>query len=70
MNRVGRDGPTDATGNRTGQLDHSGDSTVIDPLGEVLVSAAGTETTIFADIDTDIVAATRSHFRFLQDRRE
>ena len=29
----------------------------------------GAETTIFADIDTDVVAATRNHFRFLQDRR-
>jgi predicted amidohydrolase len=69
VNRVGRDGPTDANGKRVGQLNHSGDSTVIDPLGEVLVSAAGAETTIFADIDSDVVAATRNHFRFLQDRR-
>lgn len=69
VNRVGRDGSVDADGKRTGQLDHSGDSAVIDPLGEVLVSAAGAETTIFADIDSDVVASTRSHFRFLQDRR-
>jgi len=69
VNRVGRDGPIDADGERTGPLDHAGDSTVVDPLGEVLVSAAGTETTIFADIDTDVVASTRNHFRFLQDRR-
>ncbi len=69
VNRVGRDGVVDADGTRHGQLDHSGDSAVIDPLGEVLVSAAGAETTIFADIDTDVVASTRNHFRFLQDRR-
>ena len=69
VNRVGRDGSVDADGKRTGQLDHSGDSTVIDPLGEVLVSAAGAETTIFADIDSAVVASTRNHFRFLQDRR-
>ena len=69
VNRVGRDGPVDADGRRTGQLDHTGDSTVIDPLGEVLVSAAGAETTIFADIDTEVVESTRNHFRFLQDRR-
>ena len=69
VNRVGRDGALDADGNRAGLLDHSGDSAVFDPMGEVLVSAAGAETTIFADIDTDVVASTRSHFRFLQDRR-
>lgn len=69
VNRVGRDGPVDADGKRTGALDHCGDSAVIDPLGEVLVSAAGAETTIFADIDSEVVASTRDHFRFLQDRR-
>ena len=69
VNRVGRDGALDADGRRTGPLDHVGDSAVYDPMGEVLVSAAGAETTIFADIDTDVVAATRDHFRFLQDRR-
>ena len=69
VNRVGRDGALDAEGKRTGPLDHSGDSAVFDPMGEVLVSAAGAETTIFADIDTDVVAATRQHFQFLQDRR-
>jgi predicted amidohydrolase len=52
-----------------GGLDYSGDSAVIDPLGETLVGAAGGETIIYADIDTDLVADTRSHFRFLQDRR-
>lgn len=69
VNRVGRDGPVDADGNRTGQLDHVGDSVVVDPLGEVLVSAAGAETILYADIDTDLVASTRRHFQFLHDRR-
>lgn len=69
VNRVGRDGAVDADGKRTGPLDHTGDSAVYDPMGEVLVCAAGAETTIFADIDTDVVESTRSHFRFLQDRR-
>ncbi len=50
-------------------LDYTGDSTVIDPMGEIVVSAAGTETVLFATIDTDHVAGTRDHFRFLQDRR-
>ncbi|MGA9279331.1 nitrilase-related carbon-nitrogen hydrolase [Ilumatobacter sp.] len=52
-----------------GGLDYSGDSAIIDPLGEVLAFGAGAETVLFADIDTDHVESTRSHFRFLQDRR-
>jgi predicted amidohydrolase len=52
-----------------GNLDYTGDSAIIDPLGEVLASGAGGETVLFADIDTDHVARTRDHFRFLQDRR-
>jgi predicted amidohydrolase len=52
-----------------GSLEYSGDSAVIDPLGEVLVSGAGGETVLYADIDTAHVASTRDHFRFLQDRR-
>jgi predicted amidohydrolase len=52
-----------------GGLDYSGDSAVIDPLGEVLASGAGGETVLFADIDPAHVAGTRGHFRFLQDRR-
>lgn len=69
VNRIGRDGPIDAAGHRTGPLDHVGDSAVIDPLGETLVSAAGGETILFADIDSDHVASTRAHFKFMQDRR-
>jgi len=52
-----------------GGLDYSGDSAIIDPLGEILASGAGVETVVAADVDTDHVASTRSHFRFLQDRR-
>ena len=52
-----------------GALEYSGDSVIIDPLGEVLVTGAGVETVLLADIDTDHVASTRNHFRFLQDRR-
>lgn len=52
-----------------GGLDYSGDSAVIDPLGEVLASGAGGETVLFADINPEHVASTRAHFRFLPDRR-
>jgi len=59
VNRVGRGG----------SLDYSGDSAIIDPLGEVLASGAGVETVLSAEIDAKHVASTRDHFRFLQDRR-
>lgn len=52
-----------------GALQYSGDSAIIDPLGELLATGAGVETTLLADIDTEHVASTRNHFRFLQDRR-
>ena len=59
VNRVGRGGT----------LDYSGDSAIIDPLGETLAAAAGVETVVSAAIDPAHVASTRDHFRFLQDRR-
>jgi predicted amidohydrolase len=52
-----------------GGLDYSGDSAIIDPLGEILATGAGVETILLADLDAAHVAATRDHFRFLQDRR-
>jgi predicted amidohydrolase len=58
-NRVG-------TGNG---LPYSGDSRIIDPLGEVLASAAQTESILLADISAERVAEVRDRFRFLQDRR-
>jgi predicted amidohydrolase len=58
-NRVG-------TGNG---LPYSGDSRIIDPLGEVLAGAALTESILLADISAERVADVRDRFRFLQDRR-
>lgn len=52
-----------------GRLDYSGDSAIVDPLGEVLGEAAGSETVVSALVDPAHVASTRDHFRFLQDRR-
>jgi predicted amidohydrolase len=52
-----------------GGLDYAGDSCIVDPLGEVLVQAAGTETVLVADIDAGTVVATRAKFPFLADRR-
>lgn len=50
-------------------LEYSGDSRVIDPTGELLASAAGDETTLYATIDPDRVTQVRDRFRFLDDRR-
>jgi len=55
-------------GNADG-LDYSGDSAIIDPLGEVLASASGGETVLTADVDPEVVGAVRTRFPFLQDRR-
>lgn len=52
-----------------GRLDYSGDSMIIDPLGQVLASASQVETTISADVTAATVADVRDRFRFLQDRR-
>jgi predicted amidohydrolase len=52
-----------------GRLAYIGDSRIIDPLGEVLASGAGTEALLVAEVDPAMVAATREKFRFGQDRR-
>ncbi len=60
VNRVGTDG---------NDLDYSGDSAIIDPLGTTLASAALTETMVLADVDAEEVATVRARFPFLADRR-
>jgi predicted amidohydrolase len=52
-----------------GSLDYTGDSMIVDPLGQVLASASQIETVLIADISSEHVASTREHFRFLPDRR-
>jgi predicted amidohydrolase len=52
-----------------GGLDYSGDSAIIDPLGEILAAGARVETVLLGDVDSEHVASTREHFRFMQDRR-
>jgi predicted amidohydrolase len=59
-NRVGTAG--DGTG-------HTGDSRIVSPMGELLATAAGTETVLVADVDPAEVTATRERLRFLADRR-
>jgi predicted amidohydrolase len=50
-------------------LEYAGDSCIIDPVGEVLASAASVEAIVVADVDPAVVAATRLRFPFLTDRR-
>jgi predicted amidohydrolase len=52
-----------------GRLTYVGDSMIVDPMGEVLASAAGGEALLVCDVDAATVAATRDRFRFMQDRR-
>jgi predicted amidohydrolase len=57
--------------NRVGEgggLAYTGDSRVVAPGGEVLVTAAHAETILFADVDPAEVARTRDAFPFLRDR--
>ena len=58
--------------NRVGEgggLRYSGDSRIVDPLGELLATGSQGETILFADIEPATVSAVRDRFRFLPDRR-
>lgn len=58
--------------NRVGEgggLSYSGDSAIIDPLGEELAAAAGGEALLVAEVDAEVVRATRERFGFIGDRR-
>jgi predicted amidohydrolase len=58
--------------NRVGavkELEHLGDSVVIDPLGRRLVEAAGVETVLVTEVSAETVRAVRGQFPFLADRR-
>ena len=52
-----------------GKLHYTGDSRIVDPMGEILAAGAGGETVLFADIDREQVRATRERFPFMADRR-
>jgi predicted amidohydrolase len=57
--------------NRVGSgdgLEYAGDSRVIDPMGEVLAAAAGTETVLVVDLDAGAVADARARYPFMADR--
>ncbi len=52
-----------------GNLHYTGDSRIIDPMGEILAAGACTETLLSAEVDPAVVRETRKKFPFLQDRR-
>ncbi len=51
-----------------GRLSYTGDTRVIDPMGNENSAALGVEETVFAEIDPDFVASTRRDFPFMVDR--
>lgn len=58
--------------NRVGEgggLRYTGDSRIVDPMGEVLAAAAGKETLLIADLDAEVVRETREKLPFMRDRR-
>jgi len=59
VNRVGR----------VKDLEHVGDSAIIDPLGRTLAEASIGESVLVADIDAATVAEIRTTFPFIRDRR-
>ncbi len=48
---------------------HVGDSAIIDPLGRTLAGASVGEAVLIAEVSAETVAAVRSEFPFLADRR-
>jgi predicted amidohydrolase len=58
-NRVGAGG---------GGLTYQGDSAVVDPMGQVLATASGTEALLVAEITAERVAQVRADLPFLADR--
>jgi predicted amidohydrolase len=58
--------------NRVGEgggLVYSGDSRIVDPLGELVVTGAREEALLVAEVRAEHVADVRTRFRFLPDRR-
>ncbi len=51
------------------RLLYTGDSMLIDPLGESLATAAGIETIIAGEVDPGVVSDVRTRFPFQADRR-
>jgi predicted amidohydrolase len=52
-----------------GELNHTGDSAIIDPLGRTLSQASVVETVLVAEVDPGEVERVRARFPFMADRR-
>lgn len=65
VNRVGVGRRLDGS-----DLDYCGDSLLVDPLGEVVASAAGRANLVLGVIDATEVAEVRARLPFLPDRRD
>jgi predicted amidohydrolase len=52
-----------------GGLTYGGDSMIIDPWGDTLVSASNQETVLVAEVDPAAVAKNRADYPFMADRR-
>ena len=58
--------------NRVGEVDgyvHSGDTSIIDPWGEVVATLADEPGVVAGEVDATVVREARTRFRFLGDRR-
>jgi predicted amidohydrolase len=51
-----------------GGMRHAGDSSIIDPQGDLLAAGAGTETMLFAEIESALVRFTRDRSDLLAER--
>lgn len=58
VNRVGKDGH---------QINHSGDSMIVDPMGQVLYYKADDEDTVYMELEKSVVQEAREKFPFGRD---
>jgi predicted amidohydrolase len=58
VNRIGKDGH---------QINHSGDSMIIDPMGQVLYYKADDEDTVYMELEKEVVLEAREKFPFGRD---
>jgi predicted amidohydrolase len=65
VNRVG----TGGLSNTGSKLRYTGDSRIVDPMGEVLAAGSTVETMLVAEVDPAVVADVRARLPFLADRR-
>ena len=58
--------------NRVGDAEgfpHEGDTTLVDPWGEVVATLSDEAGVVFGEVDANVVRKARKRFRFLDDRR-